>query len=107
MTNYLCAPPGQRIIPVTRGADRSFTVRRTDSTGAPLDYAAGTAVSLWVDIDRDPTEVQATVTGPSAAFTIGSAVCDLVKSSTRWRIIVARGGTEVPVLVGRFERRDG
>lgn len=108
MTDYLASPPAEKVIPVTRGCDRSFTIQRTDPEGDPLNFEAGTTVYLKIDIDKDsPTTVNAVVSGSTAAVTIPDSVCDQVKSSTRWRAILDLGSLEVPLLVGRFERHDG
>ena len=58
MTDYLIDPPVEKLLPVTRGADRAFSVRRVDASGDPVNYDTGT-VSVWIDIDpTDPTEVR-------------------------------------------------
>ena len=107
-SNYLCAPPLEKVIPVTRGCDRAFTVQRVNSTGAAVSFDPGTQVYMWVDLDRAaPTRVDAAVSGSTAAFALQSTVMDLVKSSTRWRIVLDVGQLEVPLLVGKFERYDG
>lgn len=108
MSNYIGAPPVTKKIPVTRGCDFSFTIQRVDTDGQPLNFAVGTTVYLWIDIDRaNPTRVDAVVSGSTAAVTISDAVCDQVKNSTRWRAVIDQGDLEVPLLVGRFERNDG
>lgn len=105
---YLLQPPQERTIPVTRGADRAFTVKRVDNAGAPVNFPAGTQVWMDIDIDRaNPTRVQAGVSNALAAFTLNYTVLDQVRTSTRWRILMSVGGAETPLLVGRFERRDG
>jgi len=104
---YIGAPPAEKIIPVTRGCDRLFSIQRTED-GDPVNFEAGTTVYMWVDIDRsNPTQVQATVSGSTAAFAIQSTVLDSVRTGTRWRIVLDVGNTEIPLLVGRFERYDG
>ena len=106
--NYICAPPVEKLIPVTRGCDRAFTVQRVNTAGSPGSFDAGTQVYMWVDLDKaSPTRVNAVVSGSTAAFAVQSAVLDLVKNSTRWRIVLDVGELEVPLLVGRFERHDG
>ena len=108
MTDYIGSPPGIKKIPVTRGCDFSFTIQRIDAEGEPTNFEAGTAVYLWIDIDRtNLTKVDAVVSGSTAAVTISDSVCDLVKNSTRWRAVIDQGDLEVPLLVGRFERNDG
>jgi len=106
--NYICAPPVEKVIPVTRGCDRAFTVQRVSSSGAAVAFDAGAQVYMWVDVDKAaPTKVNAVVSGSMASFAIQSTVLDLVKDSTRWRIVLDVGELEVPLLVGKFERYDG
>jgi hypothetical protein len=63
---------------------------------------------MWVDVDKAaPTKVNAVVSGSTAAFALQSTLLDLVKSSTRWRIVLDVGESETPLLVGKFERYDG
>lgn len=108
MTDYIGAPPGEKVIPVTRGCDRSFTIQRTDTEGEPINFENGTTVYIKIDIDKlAPTTVNATISGSTASVTIPDSVCDLVKSTTRWRAILDLGELEIPLLVGRFERHDG
>ena len=106
--SYICPPPLEKLIPVTLGCDRSFTVQRVNSSGTPVNFDAGTTSYIFIDINRDtPTRVNAVISGSTAAFTITSTVCDSVKNGTRWRIVLDFGELEVPLLVGRFERHDG
>jgi hypothetical protein len=108
VTDYIGAPPAENLIPVTRGCDRAFTIQRTNSSGTPVNFDSGTQVYLWVDIDRtNPTKVNGVVSGSTAAITISDAVCDQVKTGTRWRAVLDVGDLEIPLLVGRFERHDG
>lgn len=108
MTDYVVSPPQERTIPVTRGCDRAWSIQRVDMDGDPVDFDEGTTVYIWIDIDpADPTKVEAAVSGSVAAFVLESTVCDLVRNNARWRIVLDRGELEIPLLVGRFERRDG
>jgi hypothetical protein len=96
------------VIPVTRGCDRSFTIQRLDTGGSAVSFDAGSSVYMWIDIDRAaPTRVDAVVSGSTAAFVLDYTVCDLVRTGTRWRIVLKIGSSELPLLVGRFERHDG
>lgn len=105
-TNFLGKPPSAWVIPVTRGCDRGLTVRRKNEAGSLVPWDAD--VYIVIDIDRaDPTTVDATVDGAVASFVLDSDVCDLVKDSTKWRIVMSDGGLETPLAVGRFERYDG
>lgn len=108
MTDYVTAPPLERVLPVTKGCDRVFTVQRVDTDGDPINFDAGTTVYIWIDIDKaNPTKVDAVVSGPNALVSLESTVCDQVRTGTRWRVVVDYGALELPLLVGRFERRDG
>lgn len=108
MTNYLIPPPVEKVIPVTRGCDRLFTVERKNEAGESTNFATGSAVYMWIDIDKTaPTKVDAVVSGSQAAFSIQSTVLDLVRTGTRWRIVLDVADTETPLLVGKFERHDG
>lgn len=106
-SNYLGNPPAKWVIPVTRGCDRAFTVRRRDSSGAPVNWDAD--VYIVIDIDRaSPSTVAAVVSGAIASFRIESTICDQVKNSTRWRIVMSDSADfETPLAVGTFERHDG
>lgn len=108
MTEYIGAPPAEKLIPVTKGCDRLFTIQRLNSAGSPQNFENGAQVYMWVDIDKTaPTRVDATVIGSQAAFAIQSTVLDLVRTGTRWRIVLDVDTFEVPLLIGRFERYDG
>ena len=108
MTDYLAPPPIEKVIPVTKGCDRSFTLQRVNSSGTPVNFGAGVTVYLKIDIDKTaPTTVNATVSGSTASITIPDTVCDQVKNGTRWRAILDQGDLETALLVGTFERHDG
>ena len=108
MTDYIGAPPQEKLIPVTRGCDRAFTVQRTNAQGQAQNFDAGTTVYMWIDINKAaPTKVNAVVSGATAAFTISDTICDQVKTGTRWRAVLDLGDLEIPLLVGKFERHDG
>jgi hypothetical protein len=108
VSDYICAPPAERVIPVTRGCDRSFTIQRLNSGGTAVNFDAGSSVYMWIDVDRvAPTKVDAAVSGSNAAFTLDYTLCDLVKTGTRWRVVLKIGSSELPLLVGKFERYDG
>lgn len=107
MSDYVVSPPVEKKIPVTRGCDRSFTMRRVDENGDSVSFAEGMSVYMWVDLDPDdPLKVDAVIDGAEAAFVLDSELCDQVKN-TRWRIVLDQGDLETPVLIGRFERHDG
>ncbi len=106
MGNYLVKPPKQFVISVTLGCDRSFSLRKRNSLGQLVNWAA----QVYIDIDinkASPTRVSAVIDGGLATFTIQSTVVDLVKSGTKWRIVMTASGVETPLAVGTFERHDG
>ena len=108
MTDFLIDPPVERILPVVKGADRAFSVRRVNNSGSPVNYPNGSVLTFAIDIDPDdPTEVTATVSGADASFRIPSTVCDLARSGVRWRIVWSNGGDDIPIVVGRVKRHDG
>lgn len=100
-------PPVRRVIPVTKGADRRYTLRRRNTGGDPVDWDA----DVYVNVGLDPVvKVDADVTGADAVIDLESSLCDQVKSSTTWQAIASFPGTptnEVPIAVGTFERWDG
>lgn len=109
MTDYLTPKLPARIIPVTRGTDRVFTLRRRNAAGEVVDWDS----EVYVDIDIDraaPTRVTAVVAGSAAVIRIESTVGDQTKTGTTWRAVRSAAGdpsTETPLLVGIFERNDG
>jgi len=106
MANYLGRPPQTWVLPVTKGCDRTFTVRRKNSAGQLEDWNA--LVYIVVDIDKaNPTRINASVDGAIAEFIIDDNVCDLVKNTTKWRIVMSINSIETPLAVGNFERHDG
>lgn len=109
MPDYLIPAAESRIIPVTRGADVAFTVQRTNTDGDPVNYDAGAQVYIQVDVPdkTNPTKVQATVGGSTAAIRMDYTLCDTLKASNRWQVIMKVGSAETALLVGRFERNDG
>lgn len=100
-------PPVKRVIPVTKGADKRYTLRRRNSSGDPVDWDADVYVNVQL---ATPVKVDCTVTGPDALFDLEAEVADQVKSSTTWQAIASFPGSpssEVPIAVGTFERWDG
>ena len=108
MSEYIGAPPAEKVIPVTLGCDSAFSIRRTDEEGEPTDFDPGTEVYMWIDINKlDPTKVFATISGNTASFNLQSTVLDQVRNTTRWRAVYDIGSNETALLVGRFKRHDG
>lgn len=106
-SSYLGQPPKSWVLPVTLGCDRSFTVRRKDVAGQAVNWDS--LVYIVIDINKaSPTTVQAVVDDDLASFVINSNLCDQVKNTTRWRIVMSdTSGIETPLAVGTFERHDG
>jgi hypothetical protein len=106
MSDYIGVPPLEKIIPVTKGCDRAFSLRRVDGDGEPVDFDEESTVYMWVDL-ATPVKLDADVDGSLAALVISDVVCDQVSKGTRWRVVLDQGELEVPLMVGRFERHDG
>ena len=108
MPDYIGELLPTRIIRVTKGADRSFTITRRDDDGDPADWNA----ALYIDIDIDktaPMRVPATVVGETATIRIESTICDQVRNGTSWRVIMSQAGSptfETALMIGTFERND-
>lgn len=105
---YIGTPPTFYTIPVTLGADRVFTVERTDGSGNPLNWDA--TVQIAIDIDKcNPTLIAAVVTDNQAVITIPYGTCDLVKNQTRWRLTMTQTDPTITtaLAVGNFQRDDG
>lgn len=107
MKSYVVSPPVEKVIPVTKGCDRAFSVRRVNDAGSPTNFDAGTTVYMWVEVGSSPVKVDATISGSNATFVLDSALCDQVRNGAKWRAVLDKGDLELPLLVGRFERRDG
>lgn len=109
MTNYIAPKLINRVLPITKGTDRVFSIRRRDVNGDPVDWNC----SVFIDIDiskTNPTRVQATVTYDLATVRIDQTITDLCKTNTTWRAIMSEPGNpsvETALLVGIFERNDG
>ena len=80
MPDYIGDALLPKVIRVTRGADRKFTLRRKDSNGNPVNWSAD--VYLVIDTPTSPTRVDAAVAGPDAIVHIESAVLDRVRNGT-------------------------
>lgn len=108
MTDFIGDELSPKRIRVTRGADRKFSLRRTDTNGDPIGWDAQVYINVWVD--KTPTKVFATVTDELAAVRLESTLLDQVTDRTQWQIIMSEAGTptlETPLLVGTFLRQDG
>lgn len=109
MVDYIGDELPPKVIRVTKGADRRFTIRRLDVDDNPVDWDAD--VYLSIDIDKaSPTRVDAEVTANLAVVRIEQTVCNQVKDSTTWQAIMSEAGVptlETPLMVGFFDRQDG
>lgn len=109
MTVYIGDELPPKVIRVTKGADRKFTIRRRDADNNPLDWDA--EVYLNIDIDKDTVErVDAIVTGELAEMRIESTIADVVTNRTTWQAVMSEAGAptlETPLMVGTFQRQDG
>lgn len=110
MAEYIGRPPAVKTIPVTRGTDVSFTLRRKDTEGNLVDWD----VDIYVEVDQGPKSTpqkfDAVITGPDAYVRIESEVSDTFGRNTEWRAIRSTPGNpslERPLVVGGFERFDG
>lgn len=94
-------------LPVSRNAERAFSIQKVDTDDNPVDFNPGDTVTMWVDIDRtDPTPIEAVIDGSVAAFVIPTSVTSVVKNNTTWQIVLNED-TAIPMLVGTFDRNDG
>lgn len=109
MVDYIGDELPPKIIRLTKGTDRVFTIRRRDIDNNPVNW--GAQVYLNIDIDKTaPTRVDAVVTNEFAAVRIESTVGDLCKASTTWQAVMSEADTptlETPLMVGFFQRQDG
>lgn len=107
---YITPKLPNRIITITRNADRVITIRRRDPvTAAAVNWDA----QLHMKIDVDPAtvaDIPATVEGSLATVRMESDLLDTLRKGTTWRLIMSQGSNpslETPVMVGIFERNDG
>lgn len=112
MADYIAPKLPNRVIPVTKGTDRLFTIRRRNEQGQPQDWDC----EVFIDIDinkASPTRIAATIDQDLAAVRIESTVADQCRAGTTWRVVMAQAGdtdsptVETALLIGIFERNDG
>ena len=109
MTNYIAPKLPNRVLPLTKGTDRVFCIRRKDLQGNAVDWNC----DVFIDIDISttaPTRILAQVAHDLATVRIESEVADLCKTNMTWRVAMSAGGDpslETALLVGVFERNDG
>lgn len=109
MTN-LFDPPPKYDLPLSKGGDLSVDFRNNPSGDEVtfVDYGFGVTVTLIIDT-APVTEAPATVSTSHAAVKIESAVTDLIKATTPWRLIVSSPTsptTETVAAYGRVKRFD-
>lgn len=111
MANYIAPKLSSRIIPVTRGTDRVFSIKRKTAKGLAQNWDC----DVYMDIDIDkvtPTRITAAVANDVAVVRIESDIADQCKNGTTWRVVMSQttpGGPtlETPLLIGILERNDG
>lgn len=106
-TEYIGDPPLEAIIPVTLGCSRTFTVERVDADNVSQAWDASIKLAVEIARGQTPVVVNATVNGSGATVTIPASLCDQVKNTTSWQLImVPASSNPVAVMVGKFERHD-
>lgn len=112
MVDYIGDELPPKVIRVTKGADRKFSIRRLDADENPVNWDA----EVYLNIDINKTTVQrvdAEVTNESAVVRIESTIADLCKETTTWQAIMSIAqpdptpSLEIPLMVGVFDRQDG
>lgn len=109
MTDFIGDALPPKRIRVTRGADRKFTLRRTNPDGDPIDWNAQVYLNVRVGSGA-PTRVDAVVVDELAVVRLESTLLDTVDDRTQWQAIMSEAGTptlETPLMVGTFLRQDG
>ena len=112
MAEYVNPKLPNRVIAITKGSDRVFSIhRREPGTGVEVDWGTDVDVYIKVDVDKTaPTHVAGTVDGAWATIRMESSLLDTVRNGTTWRVIMSQPGVprlETAVMVGTFERNDG
>jgi len=108
--SYVAPRLPNRVLPVTKGTDRMFSIRRRNSAGQPQNWDC--AVYVDIDIDRaSPTRITASVVGDLATVRIESSIADQCRTGMTWRAVMSQPAVgqslETALLVGTFERNDG
>ena len=107
MIEAVVQPPAETRIPITAGCGRAFTIEYRDTaTAQRVNWPDGSAVLMHIDA-AEPITVAAQLHSYNAAIALDAAVCDELRSNTRYRIVLDTGGLEIPLMVGRFVRFDG
>jgi hypothetical protein len=111
LTSYIAPKLPNRVLPVTRGTDRVFSIRRRDPVnGDPMEWQAQVFVDIDLVRNETPTRIQAVIAADLATIRIESTIADQLRTGTTWRAVMSQPGNptlETPLLVGTFERNDG
>lgn len=109
MPDYIYGKLPNRVIPLTRDCDWVFGMARKDALGDPVDWDG--SIYMLIDIDRaEPTRIDGEVADENATIKVESEVANLCRNGTTWRVVLSGATdptTEIPLLVGKFERNDG
>lgn len=108
MADYLVPKLRNRIIPLTLDCDRSFSLRRKNTSGDPVDWDSN--VYILIDHRGKSVRVDGVVEGDLATFRIESELTNQIKTGTTWRVVKEESGNpsrETALMVGTFERNDG
>lgn len=107
MTSYITPPPAEIVVPLTAGCGRALTLENRDTaTGERIDWPQGSAVVMVIDA-AEPISIAADLQSYNAALTVSTAICNQLRTGTRFRIIHDTGSLERALMVGRFVRHDG
>ena len=111
MANYIAPKLSSYVIPVTRGTDRVFSIKRKTAKGVPQNWDC--QVYMDIDIDKtSPTRIAASVANDVAVVRIESDVADQCKNGVTWRVVMSQSSPGAPtletaLLIGVIERNDG
>lgn len=107
-TEYIGDPPLEAIIPVTLGCSRTFTIERVDANNLPVNWDATIKLAVETSKTQQAVIINGVVNGTSARITVPANVCDTVKNTTSWQLIMipSSDSNPVAVMVGKFERHD-
>lgn len=108
MGDYLVPKLRNRIIPLTLDCDRSFSLRRKNTSNEPVDWDS--EVYILIDHRGKAVRINGAVEADLATFRIESELANQIKTGTTWRVVTGQPGNpsrETALMVGTFERNDG
>lgn len=106
MADFLDGPKNYTF-PLWRGQDSAFVVRRKDATtGAYVDYDAGTTAKVVFTTGTTEIEFAANISGSEAQFFIDDDDVVDVKHNSLWRLQITFNGSDRAPVVGKVARRD-